>query len=132
MLATTDSCPTEVIQDFITTMGLPTTGTGKYEVRQQIVKDNKLFIAMNTYDEEAAAKAQLEKEEIGGGKTSFGVAVAPNGQLILSQGCPLKKADVEKTGITQRKWFWPVVIGLVIAAGIGATVYFVRKRKQAQ
>lgn len=132
MLATTDSCPTEVIQDFITTMGIPPQGTGKYEVRQQVVKDNELFIAINSYDEEAKAKSKLEQEEVGGGKQTFGLVIAPNGQLILSTGCPLKKADVEKKGITQRKWFWVLVVGIVLAAGIGATIYFVRKRKQSQ
>ncbi len=130
--ATNGECPTNVIQDFITTMGIPTDGTGKYEVRQQVIKDNELFIAINSYDDEATAKSKLEQTEVGGGKQTFGLVVAPNGQLILSAGCPLKKADVEKKGITQRKWFWPVVIGIVLAAGVGATIYFVRKRKATQ
>jgi hypothetical protein len=134
MLATAgnNECPTDVIQDFITTMGIPPQGTGKYEVRQQVVKDNELFIAINSYDEEAAAKSKLEQEEVGGGKQTFGLVIAPNGQLILSTGCPLKKADVEKKGVTQRKWFWPAVIGIILTAGIGVTIYFVRKRKAAQ
>jgi len=126
------TCPTDVVQDFINLMGIPVTGTGKYEVRQQVVKDNALYVTVNSYDEQDAADSQYAREDINGSKVTFAILIAPNGQLSQSKGCPLKKADVEPTSITKRKWFWPVVIALILAAGIGATVYFVRRRKLAQ
>jgi hypothetical protein len=111
-------------------MGIPTTGTGKYEVRSQVIKDNKLYYAVESYEEETDAKGQFDREEISGGKVVSAIVVAPNGQLTSSKGCPVKREDVEKSGgLTKRKWFWPVVITIVAAAGIGATIYFVRRRK---